>query len=121
MIDSGRRTEHGGLGGAMRPPLMDARRYGVSAPLRWTRSPSSPFLVSTKNLCRGQRVPSYDDRFSVATFLGAESCPCFGRVTMNNPGSSPREAQRLTTNSAAAEFVAGQRRRSILWRPARGR
>jgi hypothetical protein len=100
MIDSGRRSDPGGLGGATRPLLMDARRYGVRAPLRWTpagggpfgppnprgRSPSSPFLVSTKNLCRGQPVSGCDHRFSVTTFIGAESCPCFDRVTMNNSG-----------------------------------
>src|SRR6266700_2731660 len=38
MIDSGRRSDPGGLGGATRPLLMDARRYGVRAPLRWTRA-----------------------------------------------------------------------------------
>jgi len=99
MIDSGRRSDPVGSGGATRPLLMDARRY-VKAPLRWTPavggplgppnprgwSPSSPILVSTKNLCRGQSVPGCGHRFSVATFFGAESCPCFGRVTMNDPG-----------------------------------
>jgi len=42
MIDSGRRSDL-------------FRRYGVSAPLRCApASPSSRFLISTENLCRGQ-------------------------------------------------------------------
>src|SRR5713101_7522131 len=49
-------------------------------------SPSSRFLVSTENLCRGQRIPDRRQRSSVARFLGAACCPRFGRVTMNNPG-----------------------------------
>jgi len=42
MIDSGRRSDL-------------FRRYGVIAPRRcFSASPSSRFLVSTENLCRGQ-------------------------------------------------------------------
>src|SRR6266545_2093940 len=79
MIDSGRRSDL-------------FRRYGVSAPLRCApASPSSRLLVSTKNLCRGQGVPDRNHQFSVTTFFAEEYCSCFGRVTMNNPGSRRKE------------------------------
>jgi hypothetical protein len=63
------------------------RRYGVSAPLRCAlASPSSPFLVSTKNLSRGQAArSSFIALVSQLPFL-AGGYPCFGQVTMNNPG-----------------------------------
>jgi hypothetical protein len=75
MIDSGRRSDL-------------FRRYGVRAPLRCAlASPSSPFLVSTKNLCRERAVFDRDHQLQIATFLFVlVSCLRFGRVTMNSPG-----------------------------------
>jgi hypothetical protein len=49
-------------------------------------SPSSRFLVSTKNLFRGQGVPELSHRAIVATLCGAADCSCFGRVIVNNSG-----------------------------------
>jgi hypothetical protein len=63
------------------------RRYGVSAPLRCAlASPSSRFLVSTKNLSRGQDVLDLSDLAFVTILYCAIGCSCFGQVTMNNPG-----------------------------------
>src|SRR6266540_4577003 len=105
MIDSGRRSDPGGLGGAMRPLLMDARRYGVSAPLRWTRagggpsgppnprgrSPSSPFLVSTKNLCRGRGLLAVAKTFFVLHHLPARPLARVRPGDHENPGLANRQ------------------------------
>jgi len=85
MIDSSRRSDPRVSGGTPRHLLMDARRYGVSAPPRWTPagggplgppnprgwSPSSRFLVSTENLGRGQDVHNLHQSSSVAMISGA--------------------------------------------------
>jgi len=73
MIDSGRRSNL-------------FRRYGVSAPHRCApASRSSRFLVSTKNLFRGQGVETLKIHVLSKNLFDAVTCPCFGRVTMNNP------------------------------------
>src|SRR6266545_1613195 len=57
----------------LRPPLSDPR-----SPIRRIRGPISS--RSSRSL----------RRFSVTKFVAAESCPCFGRVTMNNSGLVPK-------------------------------
>jgi len=51
-----------------------------------TASPSSRFLASTKNLCRGHPVSSFGTLFLSQNDYVAVSYACLGRVSMNNPG-----------------------------------
>src|SRR5438270_1399939 len=55
------------------------------APAEW--SPSSRFLASTKNLCRGQGVSIQFFFNAYRSPLISVTCPCLDRVSMNNPGS----------------------------------
>ncbi len=66
MIDSGRRSDPGGLGGATRPLLMDARRYGVSAPLRRTRRAGDLLVPRTPGDGRRRRASLSRRKISVA-------------------------------------------------------
>ncbi len=49
-------------------------------------SPSSCFLVSTENLCRGQGVLSETPSFRRHSLFRSTTYPCSGWVTMSNPG-----------------------------------
>jgi hypothetical protein len=74
MNDSGRRSDL-------------FRRGGVIAPLRCApASPSSRFLASSKNLCRGQSVSGDPITEVSQEDFDSVSRACFGRVSMNNPG-----------------------------------
>jgi len=73
MIDSSRRSDL-------------FRRCIVIAPRRCAlASPSSRFLASTKNLCRGQEASSREWRQPYSDLQRITIYPGSGRVIMNNP------------------------------------
>src|SRR6266511_2366195 len=100
MSDSGRPADPGGSGGATRPLRMDARRIlrqtssamaesggGLSGPpCPRERSPSSVFLVPTKNLSREQGVSRHDFVLGSKQLDFSTTYTGSGRVPMNNPG-----------------------------------
>src|SRR6266540_23277 len=117
MSDSDRLADPGGPGGATRPLRMDARRIlrqtssamterggGPSGPpYPRGRSPSSVFLVPTKNLSRGQDGSRHDFVLCSTELDFSTTCTGFGRVLMNNPGSSGFGAPILGNIPAASQ------------------
>ena len=68
-------------------------------------SPSSVFLVPTKNLSREQGVPQCHEIVTEKTAYLSARCPCFGRVSVNYAGSLPERNPLGCAFHAAGEVL----------------